>query len=613
MTHARKRHLAALLAVWLAHGESASGQVPVVTTPGAPPIASLGAPRVIAVSTPQRESGPFLQPLQAEPTRLDQGLMPTAMNTTTGPILVQHPPVGILAQPGSSVAMFVSDAQARPAQQPPVAQPVPAAAAAPTLLPMPRSVPMAMPSPAMSQQSIQSLPLGTIVTPGLGGLPPGTIVSPSNTIITSPSGSQGRISPVAPGGTVIETMPGEIIIDSGDGMATGGTWLQQLRARSLRGTAFQTNEFSDPLKPHLDRYKFYASFEYLSWALTGNQTPVLVTGSSNLTSPNSGALGQPGTQTLYGGQGSDLSTGMNSGGRVKIGMWWNRAQDIATEFTFFGMGSNSTEAAFQSFGNPSTGYPVMGRPFVNALTGNQSVEFVGVPAALNGGNGLAGSVIVQDQTQFYGGDLNAKFGLHRGCFWTIDGLAGVRNLNLRDNLSITEILSETSGGGGSFRVNDSFSSQNTFWGGQLGMVFGLNYRRWALDTTVKVALGQTNVNADISGYTQINAPGSSQTLPGGLLAQSSNIGGFTDNHFSVVPELGLTLGYYITPKLKVFAGYNVLYWTNVARSGGLIDASVNPNLIPPASGSALPARPAQQVQFTDLWAQGVNVGLELRY
>jgi hypothetical protein len=73
------------------------------------------------------------------------------------------------------------------------------------------------------------------------------------------------------------------------------------------------------------------------------------------------------------------------------------------------------------------------------------------------------------------------------------------------------------------------------------------------------------------------------------------------------------LGYYITPKLKVFAGYNVLYWTNVARSGGLIDASVNPNLIPPASGSALPARPAQQVQFTDLWAQGVNVGLELRY
>ena len=220
---------------------------------------------------------------------------------------------------------------------------------------------------------------------------------------------------------------------------------------------------------------------------------------------------------------------------------------------------------------------------------------------------------MQDQTQFYGGDLNAKFGLHRGCFWTIDGLAGVRNLNLRDNLSITEILSETSGGGGSFRVNDSFSSQNTFWGGQLGMVFGLNYRRWALDTTVKVALGQTNVNADISGYTQINAPGSSQTLPGGLLAQSSNIGGFTDNHFSVVPELGLTLGYYITPKLKVFAGYNVLYWTNVARSGGLIDASVNPNLIPPASGSALPARPAQQVQFTDLWAQGVNVGLELRY
>jgi hypothetical protein len=74
------------------------------------------------------------------------------------------------------------------------------------------------------------------------------------------------------------------------------------------------------------------------------------------------------------------------------------------------------------------------------------------------------------------------------------------------------------------------------------------------------------------------------------------------------------VGYYLTPRMKVFAGYNILYWSNVARSGGLIDTVVNPNLVPSGtSGTALPARPAQQIQFTDLWAQGVNVGLEIRY
>ena len=52
----------------------------------------------------------------------------------------------------------------------------------------------------------------------------------------------------------------------------------------------------------------------------------------------------------------------------------------------------------------------------------------------------------------------------------------------------------------------------------------------------------------------------------------------------------------------------------MARSGGLIDPVVNPNLVPPGtSAAAVPARPAQQIQFTDLWAQGVNVGLEIRY
>jgi hypothetical protein len=31
------------------------------------------------------------------------------------------------------------------------------------------------------------------------------------------------------------------------------------------------------------------------------------------------------------------------------------------------------------------------------------------------------------------------------------------------------------------------------------------------------------------------------------------------------------------------AGYDLLYWTDVQRAGGLIDTTLNPTLVPPAS------------------------------
>ncbi len=604
MIHARKRHLVACMLAWLAQWETASGQVPVAGTPGTPPIVSLGAPRVIAVSGAAPSVSPQYQ--VPEPRRFDQAIVPVGVNTVAGPSLVQQQPVGIVAQPGAAVATsFIADNQVR-------SVPV---NSGPAQLPAPRQMPMAMPSAASaSPQVIQPAPMvvqpmpmgqGTVMTTPQ----PGTVIGQPTVV------SPGRVMPMGPGGTVIETMPGEVIIDGDADQGLFGTnWLQRLKSKALGGSAFQNEEFFDPDKPHLNRYRFYASFEYMAWALTGNQTPALVTSSSNLAAAPPGALYQPGTNVLYGGDAGDLGTGLTNGGRVKVGMWWNRAQDFATEFTFFGMGNNDTSTTFQSFGNTATPNPVLGRPFVNALNNRQAVEFVGVPGSVNQGSGLGGTVTVSDQTQFYGGDLNARFGIRRGCNWTIDALAGVRNLNLNDTLSINETLYGTSGRGDSYVVNDSFSTQNTFWGGQLGVMLGYNYKRWAFDTTLKVALGQTNVNADISGNTLINSPGVSNNYQGGLLAQRTNIGNYSDNHFSVVPELGFTVGYYLTPRMKVFAGYNILYWTNVARSGGLIDPVVNPNLVPPGtSAAAVPARPAQQIQFTDLWAQGVNVGLEIRY
>ena len=123
----------------------------------------------------------------------------------------------------------------------------------------------------------------------------------------------------------------------------------------------------------------------------------------------------------------------------------------------------------------------------------------------------------------------------------------------------------------------------------------------------------TNTTVDISGNTQIITPqGVPTNYPGGLLTQSSNIGRYTSNQFSVVPEIGVRAGVQVTEHLRAFASYNFIYWSNVGRAGDQFDTRVNTNQIAPASGGG-PALPAFQLQRTAYWVQGVGVGLEFRY
>jgi hypothetical protein len=51
----------------------------------------------------------------------------------------------------------------------------------------------------------------------------------------------------------------------------------------------------------------------------------------------------------------------------------------------------------------------------------------------------------------------------------------------------------------------------------------------------------------------------------------------------------------------------------VARAGEQIDTTVNPNLLPPATGTGGPARPVYSYQRTDLLTQGFTFGLEISF
>src|SRR6185312_8185902 len=92
----------------------------------------------------------------------------------------------------------------------------------------------------------------------------------------------------------------------------------------------------------------------------------------------------------------------------------------------------------------------------------------------------------------------------------------------------------------------------------------------------KLALGAMQQGVDIQGLTNLTIPGqATQSLPGGFLATSSNIGHYNRTKFAVVPELGANVGIQVNNNIRAFVGYTFLYLSNVVRPGPQIDLAVN--------------------------------------
>jgi hypothetical protein len=351
--------------------------------------------------------------------------------------------------------------------------------------------------------------------------------------------------------------------------------------------------------------RWYGSFEYLLWFVRGQPLPPLVT-TGPVTDNPPGALGQPGTTVLFGGTNTNFNP--LSGGRLLLGYWFGPNHCLGIEAGGFGLSQGVSR-----FSAASGGSPFLARPFTNALTGAQDIEAVATP------NGLSGSVSAVATSQLWGAQANLRSNLFCGCNWFIDGLVGWRYLGLHESLTVQENLSVVNSvnpnlpAGSTFLVTDHFGTQNMFNGGQLGGVGEFRLGRWIFDLRATVALGVTQQFVSIDGSTVSSAPfQGSTTAPGGLLAQTSNMGRFSHDVFSVVPEIGINVGYQFTNHIRGFVGYNFLYWSSVVRPGNQIDPVVNPNLIPPSQPGG-PQRPTFNFNGSDFWAQGITFGLDIRW
>jgi hypothetical protein len=363
-----------------------------------------------------------------------------------------------------------------------------------------------------------------------------------------------------------------------------------------------------------DPFSTWIEADYLLWWVKENRFPPLLTAG---TPASGGVLGLPGTVPLVAD--TDLDNSYRSGGRITIGGWVTEYRGFGLELNFFML--ETRDRSFSVSGTGAPGSAVLARPFFNVLTGSEDALAITAPSTLSGTALATNRGETSNDNRFFGTGFNFTLNFCCEPNYRVDGLLGYRYLSLDDHFAFVEDSLFSAAipniGGTAAAIADRIDTSNRFNGGVLGLRGEWRCGAFSARGTATVAFGSTDEGANVNGVTTSFAPGRGPIIfPGGFLATAGNFGKFTTEQFAIVPEAGLTLGYQVCGWLKLTAGYNFLYWSNVARSGDQVNRNVNLFQVPSvAGGNAVAATPPNAVllRSTDYWAQGITLGFELRY
>lgn len=360
--------------------------------------------------------------------------------------------------------------------------------------------------------------------------------------------------------------------------------------------------------------RFWLHGDYLHWWTRALQLPPLVTTSAAGTpQASAGVFGVPTTSVLFGN--SEVNDSDHIGWRASGGAWMGPAKRWGVDLDYFKLDDQQ-----ERFSQASDGTVILARPYFDIVSGNEAAVLIAFPAV------ASGSVSAEAITKLDAAAGRLRWNL---CCSTntsaamgyplladgyrVDLTGGYRFARLSDHLTITHTSLDLSNEDTTF-AEDLFVTGNEFHGGEVGIVWERRWGRWLLLGVGRVALGNNRQTVRIEGRSVIDNGTGPQTFTGGVLAQSSNIGFFRRDEFSVIPELGLTVGLQLTNHTRITAGYTFYYVSNVVRAGDIIDRDLNPGLLPPASGPLTgPARPQFVFHETDFWAQGLTAGVDVRF
>jgi len=369
--------------------------------------------------------------------------------------------------------------------------------------------------------------------------------------------------------------------------------------------------------------RHYANLDALGWWVKGDSLPALVTTSPAGTAQDvAGVLGQPNTTVLFGNQ--TVNNGLRWGGRGIGGVWLDNQQTFALEGGYYGLTSQSTTFSANSDFTADPNSTILARPYfdTNPAVNAQAAQLVAfpnyvIPIILPPPFNLDGTIDIQEKSFIQSAMGGVRYAI--GPFNSpgrIFLLGGYRFWQLQESLSIATtrqtVLDPFPTDAAFILQSDSFTTDNNFNGGELGIGTELKRNAWSLGAESRLALGNMNQQVSIAGMTAAVYDVYAAGYVGGLLAQPTNIGTFTQNKFAYIPSIDVKLGYQLFPRLKLTVGYNFTYVSSVVRPGGQVDLNVNSSQF---AGQPLvgPADPVAQMDTTSIWLQGFTLGGDLTF
>src|SRR5579883_2777610 len=236
--------------------------------------------------------------------------------------------------------------------------------------------------------------------------------------------------------------------------------------------------------------KCFFGAEYLLWWAKQDKVPVLASTSTNPF--DNGILGAPTTAVLFGGGG--INGGPGSGFALSAGYWIDDCcKEEGVFVRGFWLGLPGTD-----FFAGSGQFPTLARPFFNVNQGIEFAEVSSFPGRFNGGVGIQGN------GQLFGAEVNGLCNICRGCNYRFDVFGGFRYVDLQESLTISENLQGLPTAPAPFTNNnffsrDFFSTNNEFFGGQVGLSAEYDRGAWSLEVCGSVALGDTHQEINIDG------------------------------------------------------------------------------------------------------------------
>ena len=385
----------------------------------------------------------------------------------------------------------------------------------------------------------------------------------------------------------------------------------------------------------------------MGWFSKETSLPIPLVTSASFLDPIPGAIGQTDTRVILGKEA--MSSKWQNGFRINVGTWIFPECGTGFEGSYFLLPKVSQNKSLFTSGetnSPNFAVPIFDVTGVFGLNGVAGQTVFVLPGPISGTPGFEGLFSLDVSHQLQGAEIDYCYIVGDNGWFELDGFLGVEWIQLKETL-VFQGATHTAVGSpftsNFFNFQDSFKTDNNFVGGTIGFkTFSQNWD-WSVETGIKVGIGVTNERVTIHGTSQ-TASGNlfftthgtaNEILPGGIFAQSTNIGTFDHRIFASTIEANIRLAYQVASFLEFNVGYRFFFLNRVVRPGNQMDRNVNstltalanasratvgtgPGPIPfgvpgPAPSATGNANPLFKFNHSNYWAQGITAGFSLRF